>query len=88
MLDSLTIRSNSAKKAYGEEVQATSDTAQGVLDTAAGEQAKVAGDLGAGGSLLSGVSTVGGNYAKWQSQFGGPGGGGGGSLDPATGGPI
>ena len=71
MLDALTIRSNAAKKSYSDEVQAQSDTAQGVLDTFAGEQAQTAGDIGAATSLLSGASTVGGNYLKYQGQFGG-----------------
>ena len=71
MLDALTIRSNAAKKSYADEVQAQSDTAQGVLDTCAGEQAQTAGDIGAVSSLLSGASTVGTNYAKLQGQFGG-----------------
>jgi len=71
MLDALTVRSNAAKKAWSDEVEATSDQAQSVLDTSAGQQAETAGEIGAAGSLLSGVSTVGGNYAKWQTQFGG-----------------
>jgi hypothetical protein len=66
MLDALTIRSNAAKEAYGQEVQATSDTAQSQLDTMESEQASTAGDIGAVGSLLNGVSTVGGNWAKFQ----------------------
>lgn len=70
MLDALTIRSNAANKAWSDEVQAQSDTAQGQLDTMAGEQAETAGYIGAAGTLLSGASTVGGNYAKWQTQFG------------------
>lgn len=73
LLDQLTIRSNAAKKAYGEEVQATSDTAQSQLDTFQSQQAATAGDIGAAGSLLSGASTVGGNYLKFQNQFGGSG---------------
>jgi hypothetical protein len=70
MLDALTIRSNSAKKAYADEVQANSDTAQGQLDTMAGDNAKTAGEISAGGTLLSGASTVGGNYLKMQNSFG------------------
>lgn len=70
MLDVSTIRSNAAKKAYADEVQANSDTAQGQLDTFAGEQAETGADIGAAGTLLSGVSTVGGNYAKFQNSFG------------------
>ena len=74
MLDALTIRSNAAKKSYADEVQAQSDTTQGVLDTYAGQQAQTAGDLVAASSLLSGASTVGGNYLKYQGQFAGAGG--------------
>jgi hypothetical protein len=70
MLDSLTIRSNAAKKAWSDEVEATSDTAQSQLDTMAGQQAETAGEIGAAGSLLSGASTVGGNYAAWQTKYG------------------
>lgn len=76
MLDALTIRSNSAKKAYADEVTANSDTAQGQLDTMGATQAETAGDIGAAGTLLTGASTVGGNYAKFQNSFGatpGPG---------------
>jgi hypothetical protein len=70
MLDALTLRSNAAKKAWASEVTATSDTAQSQLDTMQSEQAKTAGDIGAAGSLLSGASTVGSNYIKFQNQFG------------------
>ena len=70
LLDQLTIRSNAAKSAWAQQVQATSDTAQSQLYKFEGEQAKTAGDIGAAGSLLSGASTVGGNYAKWSNQFG------------------
>ena len=71
MVDALTVRSNAAKKAWSDEVTATSDTAQSQLDTMAGEQAQTAGAIGAAGTLLSGASTVGGNYAKFQNAFGG-----------------
>ena len=69
MLDALTTRSNSAKAAYAQEVQATSDTAQSQLDTAQSQQAAIAGDIGAAGSMVSGASTTGANYTKWQTQF-------------------
>lgn len=68
MVDALTIRSGAAKKAYADEVQANSDTAQGALDTMGASQAETAGDLGAAGTLLSGASTVGNNYAKLQNM--------------------
>jgi hypothetical protein len=69
MVASLTTRSNSAKKAYADEVQANSDTAQSTLDTFAGEQATTGSEIGAAGTLLSGASTVGTNYLKFQNQF-------------------
>lgn len=76
MLDALTIRSNAAKQAYGQKVAETSDIAQSQLDTMEGEQAQTAGEIGAAGTLLSGASTVGGNYMRFQQQFGGSSGGG------------
>lgn len=65
-LDALTIRSDAAKRAYGQQVTATSETAQSGLETAEAGQASTAGDIGAAGTLLSGVSTVGANYVKAQ----------------------
>ena|SRR5882757_386847 len=56
------IRSNAAKKAYGYEVEAASDTAQANLDTMAASQAEKAGDIGALSSLLGGASSV---SSKW-----------------------
>jgi len=70
VLNELTVRSNSAKKAYADEVQANSDTAQSTLDTFAGEQATTGADIGAAGTLLSGASTVGANYLKLQNVGG------------------
>lgn len=74
LLDALTIRSNAAKQAWAQEVQATSDQAQSQLYKFEGSQAQTAGDIGAAASLLSGASTVGGNYLRWQNQFGTSGG--------------
>jgi hypothetical protein len=68
MLDALTVRSNAARKAYGYQVSATSDVAQSGLLQMEGSQAQEAGDIGAAASLLSGASTVGGNYMKLQNQ--------------------
>lgn len=70
IVDMSAIRSNAAKKAYADEVQANSDTAQGQLDTMAGEQAETGAEIGAAGTLLSGASTVGGNYLKFQNAYG------------------
>jgi hypothetical protein len=66
-LNELTTRSDAAKKAYTDEVTAQSDTAQGVLDTYAGESAETGAEIGAAGTLLSNASTVGANYAKLQN---------------------
>lgn len=71
MLDALTVRSDAAKRAYGDLVGAQSQEEQGNLYTMEGEQAEKAGIIGAAGTLLSGASTVGGNFAKWQGKFGG-----------------
>jgi hypothetical protein len=70
MLDALTTRSNAAKKAWASEVQATSEEAQSKLYDFESDTAAVGGDIGAAGSLLSGASTVGGNYLRWQNQYG------------------
>jgi hypothetical protein len=70
MVDALNIRSNASKKAWSDEVAATSDTAQGQLDTMGATQAQTAGDIGAAGTLLTGASTVGTNYVKFQNAFG------------------
>lgn len=69
MLDALTIRSNSAKQAYGQQVSAANDRTQAGLYKMQGEQAETAGALGAAGTLLSAASTVGGNWQKYQGKF-------------------
>jgi len=68
--NAMTIRSNAANAAYGQLVQATSDTAQSTLDTAESEQAAEAGDFNAAGTLLGSVSSVGTKYADWQRTGG------------------
>lgn len=83
MLDALTIRSNASKAFYAKEVEANSDTAQAGLlrmesqsdlqGASLAEQgvglAEDSGDLAATGTLLSGVSTVGTSYEKYQGLF-------------------
>lgn len=73
LLDALTVRSNSAKEAYAQQVKATSDTAQSQLDTMTAKQSEQAGEIGAAGSLLSSASTVGSKFAAYQLQFGNTG---------------
>ncbi len=54
MLDALTIRSNAARKAYGFQVEETSDRAQANLDRYMAKNTKTAGKIGAGTTLLAG----------------------------------
>jgi len=63
-LDALTIRNNAARQALGYKVEGMSDTADAALDTQAGNDAVTAGYLGAGKSILGGVSGV---SDKWAS---------------------
>jgi hypothetical protein len=81
-LDALTLRSDAAKKAYGQEVAATSDTAQAGLEELEAGQAQEAGTIGEVGTLLSGASTVGTNFANMQNKgvFKSIGSGGGGFI--------
>ena len=64
-LDAMTLRSNAAKAAYSEQVKATSETAQAGVEA---QQAPEAAAIGATGTLLSGVSTAGSNFAKMQNS--------------------
>ena len=68
MLDAMTIRSNAAKKAYGYEVAATSDTAECGLLSEESKQASDAAPVAALGTFLSGASSAGGSYAKYSSS--------------------
>ncbi len=56
------IRANAAKRAFGFEVTAAEDTAQGRLYTMGAETSRVAGGIGAASSLLGGVGSV---SSKW-----------------------
>lgn len=67
MLDALTIRSDTARKAYGYEVAATGEDAKANLLRTQADQAQTAGIIGGIGSLLSGASTVGSQWSKWQT---------------------
>ena len=69
-LDALTIRDNSAKKAYGYEVQGTSDTAQAGLDTMGASNARAAAQISADTSLISGATSVGKALAGYQGAAG------------------
>lgn len=70
MLDALTLRSDAAKRAYSQEVGAQSFEEQSHLDTMKADQMETAGAIGAAGTLLSGASTVGRDFGRYQTQFG------------------
>jgi metal-dependent amidase/aminoacylase/carboxypeptidase family protein len=67
-LDALTVRSNAARTAFGYETQAAADTGQSQLENYESDAATTAGDIGAGSSLLGGLSSAGTNYAKFLSS--------------------
>jgi hypothetical protein len=66
-VDTRTIMSNAAKQSFGYQVAASSDTAQAGLDTQEASQAQTAGGIGSLGSFLSGISSVGPNWVKYQN---------------------
>lgn len=70
-LDALTIRSNTAREAYGYQVKATSETAQAGLLAMQGSQARTAGGIDALGTFLNGAASVGGKFAGMQLGTGG-----------------
>lgn len=61
-IDLAQLRANTAKTAYDYSVRSTMDTNQASLDILAGENAKEAGDINAGASILG---TVGSVSSKW-----------------------
>lgn len=81
--DALTIRSNATRAAYGQELEAASDSAQSKLLGAEAANDTAAGGISAAGSLLSGASSVYSKYRAW--QLAGGGGGSANGVDPSTG---
>jgi hypothetical protein len=63
-IDTGQIRANAAKVAYDYTVRSTMDINQSTLDVISGENAKLAGDIGAASSILG---TVGSVSSKWLS---------------------
>lgn len=61
--DALTIRSNSARQAYGYKTQQQGGNTQALLDASAAQSAAAAGGINAAGSLLSGLSDAQRQYA-------------------------
>jgi hypothetical protein len=70
MLDAMTIRSNSARKAYGYQVEATSQRANAQLGEASARNAQIAGDYAVTGSLLGTAAGMFGKLSQWNSKGG------------------
>lgn len=68
MSDVNQIRQNAAIENYGYRSQKMSYQAQNALDTASGNQAEKAGDIGAITSLLGGAGRAAGMTYSWQTQ--------------------
>lgn len=65
-LDALTIRSNAAREAYGYRVQGMNYEASAGNNSLAAKNAKSAGKTAMVSTLLSGASTVAGNYSDYK----------------------
>lgn len=65
-LDVASIRSNAAKTAYNYQVQGVQFTAQGQMDTVAGENARTSGMINAGSSLIGAASSVSQQWLRGQ----------------------
>lgn len=63
-MDLSRIRSNAAKTAYDYDVKSTMDLNQATLDVMGGQNAKIAGDIGAASSILGSVGSV---ATKWNA---------------------
>lgn len=72
-LDLTTIRNNTARKAYGFDVQASEDAAQSGLYSKAASDAETSGIIKAAGSLVSGTASVADKWLQGNSTglFGG-----------------
>lgn len=68
-LDAVTIRSNAAREAYGYQVQGLGYGNQSILEsTRAANSVYTPNYLGAGASLLAGVSTLGEKWSRFQAD--------------------
>lgn len=70
--DDLTIRSNTARRVYGYQVQGMSDTAQAQLDASGAQNAEISGFINGTSSLLGGASSVAGKWDAFKTAGGTP----------------
>jgi hypothetical protein len=67
-----TIASNTAKRAYGFQVKAAEDTAQGTAYDAAASTSETSGDIGAISSVIGGAGSVSSKWMQYGQSFGTP----------------
>lgn len=70
-LDMATIRNNAARKAYGYEVEATTDNTQAEMYSNAASGVRKATPFNVAATLLTGSSSVAGKWLQYGSTFGG-----------------
>lgn len=64
-----TIASNTAKRAYGFQVKAAEDTAQGTAYDAAASNSETAGDIGAISSVIGAAGSVASKWSQYSQSF-------------------
>lgn len=64
-LNAINIRSEAARKAYGYQTEAASDTGQVGLDKSNASNSSAAGDIGAASSIIGGLGKAGGDYERY-----------------------
>lgn len=69
-LNAINIRSTAARQAYGYQTEATNAGIQEQIDTSTATNAKTTGDIGAGASLLSGVTNTNSPFSAYLNSQG------------------
>ena len=68
MLNTISIRSNAAREAYGYQTRELDALSQAQLDRSEGKSAKAAGYMGAAGTILGGVKPINDAWGDWNSS--------------------
>lgn len=68
MLNTISIRSNAAREAYGYQTKELDATSQSQLDTAQGKFAKQAGYMDAAGTILGGAKPINNAWKDWNDS--------------------
>lgn len=80
--DQALIRANAAKRAFGFNVEAAKDTAQGTMYQTAAKTSRTAGDIGVLSSIIGGAGQVASKWLQYKQYFGDSSGGGMGADNP------